>query len=63
MNSTRSYQVNQYEKLMQALPGKTSMMAVNYTSDNISVEQVNHIDAGFKYSDHNPVTLQFILND
>ncbi len=45
--------------------GESFVIAIDgfIISDNITVEEVNHVDSGFLYSDHNPVTMRFILND
>lgn len=32
-------------------------------SDNITVNSVENIDCAFKYTDHNPVVMKFVLND
>ena len=32
-------------------------------SDNIEVSRVSNIDTGYKYTDHNPVVMKFLLED
>ena len=41
------------------MPGKSFTATIDgfLASDNIRILRVRHIDAGFEYSDHNPVIL------
>lgn len=44
---------------------------VNYTlvidgfivSDNVTVKEVENIDTGFEFTDHNPVKMTFVLDE